>query len=307
MDLVVVVPFNDLAAVALALAAHRGRVAGMILEPVMMNAGIIPPDPGYLAGLRDLLHAEGALLTFDEVKTGFTTGPAGATGRYGVVPDLVCLAKALGGGIPVAAIGAEAVMSAIADGRYEQVGTFNGSPLAMAATRASLTRTCWTTPATPTSSSSRTGPGAGSRSSPPTGWAGGSSAWGPRVRRLHRLPRAQLPRLPGGRRPLGSAALASAAQWWGVPPTVGQGRAVAAVGPAHRRRRRPPREQLRTAGAGGRRPRGRLMPGGALSLVALTKSFGDVVAVDGIDLERPPASSARCSAPRAAARPPRCG
>ena len=139
MDLIVVVPFNDLAAVARALAAHRGRIAGMIVEPVMMNAGIIRPDDGYLAGLRDLLHAEGAYLTFDEVKTGFTTGPAGATGRYGVVPDLVCLAKALGGGIPVAAIGGtEEIMSAIADGRYEQVGTFNGNPLAMAATRANL-------------------------------------------------------------------------------------------------------------------------------------------------------------------------
>jgi glutamate-1-semialdehyde 2,1-aminomutase len=140
IDLVVVVPFNDLGAVERALAEHRGRIAGMILEPVMMNAGIIPPDDGYLAGLRDLLHAEGAFLVFDEVKTGFTTGPAGATGRYGVTPDIVCLAKALGGGIPVAAIGGiEDVMSAIADGRYEQVGTFNGNPLAMAATRANLT------------------------------------------------------------------------------------------------------------------------------------------------------------------------
>ena len=77
----------------------------MILEPIMMNAGIIPPADGYLAGLRDLLHRHGALLTFDEVKTGFTTGPGGATARYGVVPDIVCLAKALGGGIAVAAIG----------------------------------------------------------------------------------------------------------------------------------------------------------------------------------------------------------
>ena len=86
---------------------------------------------------KDLLHAEGAYLTFDEVKTGFTTGPAGATGRYDVTPDIVCLAKALGGGISVAAIGGvEEVMSAIADGRYEQVGTFNGNPLAMAATPA---------------------------------------------------------------------------------------------------------------------------------------------------------------------------
>jgi glutamate-1-semialdehyde 2,1-aminomutase len=112
----------------------------MILEPVMMNAGIIPPDDGYLAAIRDVVHAEGALLIFDEVKTGFTTGPGGVTALTGVVPDMVCLAKALGGGIAVAAIGGTStVMSAIADGRYEQVGTFNGNPLSMAATRATLT------------------------------------------------------------------------------------------------------------------------------------------------------------------------
>jgi glutamate-1-semialdehyde 2,1-aminomutase len=139
-DLVVVVPFNDPEAVARALAEHQGQVAAMILEPVMMNAGIIPPDDGYLAAIRDLVHAAGALLIFDEVKTGFTTGPGGVTALSGVVPDMVCLAKALGGGIAVAAIGGtEEVMSAIADGRYEQVGTFNGNPLAMAATRATLT------------------------------------------------------------------------------------------------------------------------------------------------------------------------
>ena len=138
-DLVVVVPFNDPEAVARALAEHRGRVAAMILEPVMMNAGIIPPGDGYLAAIRDLLHADGALLIFDEVKTGFTTGPGGVTARIGVVPDMICLAKALGGGISVAAIGGTTeVMSLIADGRYEQVGTFNGNPLAMAATRATL-------------------------------------------------------------------------------------------------------------------------------------------------------------------------
>jgi glutamate-1-semialdehyde 2,1-aminomutase len=138
-DLVIVVPFNDADAVARALAEHQGQVAAMILEPVMMNAGIIPPDDGYLAAIRDLVHADGALLIFDEVKTGFTTGPGGVTALYGVVPDIVCLAKALGGGIAVAAIGGtKTVMSAIADGRYEQVGTFNGNPLAMAATRATL-------------------------------------------------------------------------------------------------------------------------------------------------------------------------
>ncbi|CAN5218030.1 aspartate aminotransferase family protein [soil metagenome] len=139
-DLVVVVPFNDAEAVARALRDHDGRVAAMILEPVMMNAGIISPDDGYLAELRTLAHAAGALLIFDEVKTGFTTGPGGVTAASGVLPDMVCLAKALGGGISVAAIGGTtAVMSAIADGRYEQVGTFNGNPLAMAATRATLT------------------------------------------------------------------------------------------------------------------------------------------------------------------------
>jgi len=138
-DLVVVVPFNDPEAVARALAEHRDQIAAMIIEPVMMNAGIIPPDDGYLAAIRELLHAAGALLIFDEVKTGFTTGPAGITGLSGVTPDMVCLAKALGGGVSVAAIGGTAaVMSAIADGRYEQVGTFNGNPLAMAATRANL-------------------------------------------------------------------------------------------------------------------------------------------------------------------------
>jgi glutamate-1-semialdehyde 2,1-aminomutase len=111
----------------------------MILEPIMMNAGIIPPDDGYLAAIRDLVHQAGAFLIFDEVKTGFTTGPGGVTALSGVVPDIVCLAKALGGGISVAAIGGTTeVMSAIADGRYEQVGTFNGNPLAMAATRATL-------------------------------------------------------------------------------------------------------------------------------------------------------------------------
>ncbi len=140
MDLVTIVPFNDLAAVERALVEHPDEVAGMILEPVMMNAGIIHPDAGYLAGLKDLLHKHGALLTFDEVKTGLTTGPGGVTRMYGVTPDLVCLAKAMGGGISTAAIGGvEEVMSMIADGRYEQVGTFNGNPLGMASARAMLT------------------------------------------------------------------------------------------------------------------------------------------------------------------------
>jgi glutamate-1-semialdehyde 2,1-aminomutase len=105
----------------------------------MMNAGIIHPEPGYLAGLKELLHAHDSLLTFDEVKTGLTAGPAGATGIYGVTPDLVALAKAIGGGVSIAAIGGrEDIMSMIADGRYEQVGTFNGNPLAISAAKATL-------------------------------------------------------------------------------------------------------------------------------------------------------------------------
>ncbi len=118
---------------------YPGQVAGMILEPIMMNAGIILPDPGYLAGLKDLLHAHDALLAFDEVKTGLTAGPGGATRLTGVTPDIICLAKAIGGGISVAAIGgSHQVMQHVANGDYEMVGTFNGNPMAMAATRAML-------------------------------------------------------------------------------------------------------------------------------------------------------------------------
>jgi glutamate-1-semialdehyde 2,1-aminomutase len=139
-DLTLVVGFNDLDAVRRRLDENPGQVAGMILEPIMMNAGIILPDPGYLAGLKELLHSRGALLTFDEVKTGLTAGPGGATGVTGVTPDIVCLAKAIGGGVAVAAIGGtEDVMSHVANGDYEMVGTFNGNPLAMAACQAMLT------------------------------------------------------------------------------------------------------------------------------------------------------------------------
>ena len=134
-----VVPFGRLDAVRRILLDHPGRIAGMIIEPVMMNIGVVPPPPGYLDALATLLHTHGALLAFDEVKTGLTIAPGGATERFGVVPDIVCLAKALGGGIPCGAIGATAdVMETIADGTYEQVGTFNGNPLTMAAAKVLL-------------------------------------------------------------------------------------------------------------------------------------------------------------------------
>jgi glutamate-1-semialdehyde 2,1-aminomutase len=139
-DLTLIATFNDLDSVARLLEEHKDEIAGMILEPVMMNAGIIKPQPGYLAQLKDLLHENGALLTFDEVKTGLTVGPGGVTRQENVQPDLITLAKSLGGGVAVAAIGGTAeVMDHVAEGGYEMVGTFNGNPLAMAATRAMLT------------------------------------------------------------------------------------------------------------------------------------------------------------------------
>jgi glutamate-1-semialdehyde 2,1-aminomutase len=138
-DLTLVATYNDLDSVARLLDEHRDQVAGMIIEPVMMNAGIILPEPGYLAALKDLLHEHRALLTFDEVKTGLTVGPGGVTADSGVQPDLICLAKSLGGGVAVAAVGGtDPVMDHVAAGGYEMVGTFNGNPLAMAATRAML-------------------------------------------------------------------------------------------------------------------------------------------------------------------------
>jgi glutamate-1-semialdehyde 2,1-aminomutase len=140
LDLVTVVPFNDAAALQAVLAEEAGEIAGMIVEPIMMNAGVIPPADGYLARIRDLLHQHGALLTFDEVKTGLTTGPGGAGALFGVTPDLVTLAKAIGGGVPCGAVGGtEEVMRLVVEGDYDQVGTFNGNPLTMAAARAQLT------------------------------------------------------------------------------------------------------------------------------------------------------------------------
>ena len=139
-DLTLIATFNDLDSVARLLDEHEGQIAGMILEPVMMNAGIIKPEPGYLANLKSLLHDHGALLTFDEVKTGLTVGPGGVTRQENVQPDLITLAKSLGGGVSVAAIGGtDRIMEHVANGGYEMVGTFNGNPLAMAATRAMLT------------------------------------------------------------------------------------------------------------------------------------------------------------------------
>jgi len=134
-----VVPFNDIDAMQAVFATHPGEIAGVIVEPAMMNAGIILPDPGFLAAIQGIAHDNGALLIFDEVKTGVTFASGGATERFGVVPDIICLAKAIGGGLPVGAIGGRAdVMELISEGRVAQQGTFNGNPLTMAASAVTL-------------------------------------------------------------------------------------------------------------------------------------------------------------------------
>jgi len=133
------VPFNDLEAAKATFAEHAGEFACMIVEPAMTNCGLVLPDPGYLAGLKELCHADGALFVFDEVKTGFTLAWGGAVEAFDVVPDLVCLAKALGAGLPCGAIGGtEDAMGMVIRGELDQQGTFNGNPLTMAAAKANL-------------------------------------------------------------------------------------------------------------------------------------------------------------------------
>lgn len=139
VDLTLVATFNDLTLVEKLFEENPGQVAGVIVEPILQNCGVLLPVDGFLAGLREITKRHDALLTFDEVKTGLTVGKGGATRKYGVQPDIVCLAKSLGGGLPISAIGgSDEVMGAISDGTYEQVGTFNGNPLSMAAAKAML-------------------------------------------------------------------------------------------------------------------------------------------------------------------------
>jgi glutamate-1-semialdehyde 2,1-aminomutase len=141
VDDVTVIPFNDLAALERAL--QGGDVACFILEPVMENIGICMPDDGYLAAVRELTERYGTLLIFDEVKTGITAGHGGATGVFGIEPDLITLAKSIGGGFPVGAFGGRAeYMNLIAEHRVLHLGTYNGNPLVMAAARATLAEAC---------------------------------------------------------------------------------------------------------------------------------------------------------------------
>ena len=134
-------PFNDLRATEQLLRTHAGRVAAIIVEPVVGNAGFIAPDPAFLPALRRLATEHGALLIFDEVMTGFRVALGGAAELYGVTPDLVTLGKVIGGGLPVAAYGGRRdLMQRVApSGPVYQAGTLSGNPLAMAAGIATLT------------------------------------------------------------------------------------------------------------------------------------------------------------------------
>lgn len=136
----IVLPYNDTEAVKAAFAANPGQIAGIILEPVAGNAGLYVPRPGWLEFLREITAAQGALLIFDEVMTGFRLAAGGAQERFHIQPDLSCFGKIIGGGLPVGAFGGRAeIMDCLAPlGPVYQAGTLSGNPLAMAAGIANL-------------------------------------------------------------------------------------------------------------------------------------------------------------------------
>ncbi len=133
-------PYNNLEAVEEAFAQAGKEIAAVIVEPIAGNMGVVPPKEGFLEGLREITLKHGALLIFDEVITGFRVGPSGAQGLYGVMPDLTCLGKIIGGGLPVGAYGGRAeIMKHIApEGPVYQAGTLSGNPIAVAAGLATL-------------------------------------------------------------------------------------------------------------------------------------------------------------------------
>jgi glutamate-1-semialdehyde 2,1-aminomutase len=137
----IVIPYNDPEALERVL--KNGDVAAFIVEPVMENIGICLPQDGYLQAVRDITNKYGTKLIFDEVKTGITAGWSGATGHFGVTPDLVCLAKSIGGGLPLGAFGGtQECMDQITAGKVLHLGTYNGNPLCMAAAKAVLSDVC---------------------------------------------------------------------------------------------------------------------------------------------------------------------
>jgi glutamate-1-semialdehyde 2,1-aminomutase len=136
---VLVARWNDADELAALLAERGGEVAAVLMEPVAANGGLIPPDPGYLERARELTAANGSLLVFDEVVTGFRLARGGAQAFFGVTPDLAIYGKAIAGGMPLSAVaGRRDVMEVVADGRMRHVGTFNCAPPAAAAAAAAL-------------------------------------------------------------------------------------------------------------------------------------------------------------------------
>lgn len=133
-------PFNDLEAVRQAVRRHPSEIAAIIVEPVAGNMGVVPPQPGFLAGLRQICDADGCLLIFDEVITGFRVAWGGAQALYGVTPDLTCLGKIMGGGLPVGAYGGrkDLLTQMAPSGPIYQAGTLSGNPVAVAAGLATL-------------------------------------------------------------------------------------------------------------------------------------------------------------------------
>ncbi len=140
-DLTLTLPFNDIGAAEALFAQHGSEIAGLILEPIIGNANLILPRPGYLEALRELCTRYGALMIFDEVMTGFRVAPGGAQSLFGIRPDLTTFGKIIGGGMPVGAYGGRRdIMSQIApSGTVYQAGTLSGNPVAMAAGLAMLT------------------------------------------------------------------------------------------------------------------------------------------------------------------------
>ena len=128
-------PYNDLEAVKALFAENPGEIAGVILEPVVGNAGFITPEPGFLEGIREITRDNGALLVFDEVMTGFRISYGGAQAKFGITPDLTTMGKVIGGGLPVGAYGGRAEIMAMVSpaGPMYQAGTLSGNPLAMTA------------------------------------------------------------------------------------------------------------------------------------------------------------------------------
>jgi len=124
-----VVPFNDAEALEKLFVERGKEIACIIMEPAMMNIGIVVPQAGYLQKVRELCTRHGVILIFDEIKTGFTIAAGGATERFGVQPDLVCLAKAISGGLPAAAFGGRADLMRLIEQGVSQMGTYNGNPL----------------------------------------------------------------------------------------------------------------------------------------------------------------------------------